>query len=566
VPTDHPTDDRLRIAVALLASAMMAAPLWVGRFLPLLDLPQHLAITTVLLRYDDPAWLLAAYFEPQRGEFTPYWAHYLALEWLGHLMPVDVAARAFLSLYVFALPWAAMALARALGRPPALGLFAIPLSLNANVYYGFIAYCWSVVALLWALALLARQLDAPRAARAAGLGLLAGALFFTHVQSFAFLLLAAAVLVVIERGGAASHPPEPPLALRQRDSGSRVALALVAMSRRALRAWPLAPATVALFLPWLYLATTTQPGTERYFPYLDDPRAKYEAPLERLAALPAAVAGSYQDGTDNWLLAAWAMAVAAAAWSARPDTHVAARGPDPPAAGREPHGTPARSAVALTVAAVACYFALPVSIQGQWNIAQRFAWTAALLLPCVVRATPRWLPAATLALAAATAANAAWHHARFDREAAPFDRALATLRPGARVLGLIYDSRGQVLERWPYLHFEQYAVVHGGGMAAHSFTANAPLPVRLRPRARGPEPRVWHPGEFRYDEHGRFFDFFLIRDPTGRQDVLRQFAPGSVDEVFRGGAWRVYRGRFDFKPRVIQLAPGDDSGKRMNRD
>ena len=539
MPTSHDTDDRLRIVVALLASAMMAAPLWVGRFLPLLDLPQHLAITTVLLRHDDPAWLLAGYFEPQRGELTPYWAHYLALEGLGHLMPVDAAARVFLTLYVFALPWAAMALARALGRPPALGLLAIPLSLNANVYYGFIAFCWSVVVLLWALALLARQLDAPRAARAAGLGVLAGALFFTHVQSFAFLLLAAAVLACVG---------EAPV------------------WRRTVRAWPLAPATLALFLPWLYLSTTTRAGTERYFPSLDHPGAKYEAPLERLAGFPAAVAGSYQDGTDDWLLAAWAVAFAAAAWSARPDTHVAARGPDAHAAGGEPHGTPARSAVALTAAAVACYFALPVSIQGQWNIAQRFAWIAVLLLPFVVRAAPRWLPGATLALAAATAANAAWHHARFDREAAPFDRALATLPPGARVLGLIHDPRGQVLERWPYLHFEQYAVVHGGGMAAHSFTANAPLPVRLRPRARVPEPRVWHPREFRYDEHGRFFDYFLVRDPTGGPDARGQFADGSADEVFRGGAWRVYRGRFDFQPRVVQPAPGDDSGKRMNRD
>ena len=523
MPTSHNTDDRLRIVVALLASAMMAAPLWVGRFLPLLDLPQHLAITTVLLRHDDPAWLLAPYFEPQRGEFTPYWAHYLALEWLGRVMPVDVAARVFLTLYVFALPWAAMALARALGRPPALGLFAVPLALNANVYYGFIAFCWSVVALLWALALLARQLDAPRAARAAGLGLLAGALFFTHVQSFAFLLLAAAVLACV---------------------GEEPAW------RRAVRAWPLAPATLALLLPWLYLSTTTRAGTERYFPSLEHPGAKYEASLERLAGFPAAVSGSYQDGTDDWLLAFWAVAVAAAAWSAR----------------RDPQGTPTRSTLALTVAAVACYFALPVSIQGQWNIAQRFAWIAVLLLPSIIPASPRWLPGATLALAAATATNAAWHHARFDREAAPFDRALATLPPGARVLGLIYDPRGQVLERWPYLHFEQYAVVHAGGMAAHSFTANAPLPVRLRARARVPEPRVWHPGEFRYDEHGRFFDHFLIRDPTGRQDVLRQLAAGSVDEVFRGGAWRVYRGRFDFQPRVIQPAPGDDSGKRMNRD
>ena len=370
---------------------MMAAPLWVGRFLPLLDLPQHLAITTVLLHHDDPAWQLAAYFEPQRSELTPYWAHYLALEGLGRVMPVDAAARVFLSLYVLALPWAAMALARALGRPPALGLFAIPLALNANFYYGFIAYCWSVVLLLWALALLARQLDDPRAARGAGLALLAAALFFTHVQSFAFLLLAAAILACV--GDAPAW-------------------------RRALRAWPLAPATLAIFLPWLYLSTTTHPGVERYFPSLEDPRAKYAAPLERLTGFPAAIAGSYRDGTDDWLLGAWAVAVAAAALAAR-----------------EPGERHARGVLALTVAALVCYFVLPVSIQGQWNIAQRFAWTVALLLPCLIRRPPRWLPAAILALSAATAANAAWHHVRFDREVGPFDRALAALpagRPRAR--------------------------------------------------------------------------------------------------------------------------------------
>jgi hypothetical protein len=534
VPRDAPPDDRLRVAAALAASAMMALPLWVGRYLPLLDLPQHLAITTILLHHGDPAWHLAAYFDPQRGELTPYWAHYLALEGLGRLMPVDVAARVFLSLYALALPWAAMALARALGRAPALGLLAAPLALNANLYYGFIAYCWSVVGLLWAVALLARQLDAPHGRRAAGLALLSCALFFTHVQSFAFLLLAAGVLVlvvVIERGGAAPHPPNPPRALRQRDSGSRAADALLAVSRRALRAWPLAPATLALFLPWLYLSTTTQPGRERYFPALDDPRAKYEAPLQRLTGLPAAVAGSYQDGTDDALLAAWAAVVVAATVAARV----------------RPVERPAWSAAALLVAALVCYFALPISIQGQWNIAPRFAWTAALLLPLLIPRAPRWLPAAAVALAGATAANAAWHHARFDREAGPFDRALAALPRGARVLGLIYDSRGRVLERWPYLHFAQYAVVDGGGMAAHSFTANAPLPVRLRPEARVPAPGVWRPDEFRYDAHGRSFDHFLVRDPTGRHDGERAFGGGAVDEVFREGAWRVYRGRTDLE-------------------
>jgi hypothetical protein len=500
VVTEEATSERLRIGSALLASALMAFPLWVGRFLPLLDLPQHLAITTVLLHHADPAWQLAPYFEPQRGELTPYWAHYLALEALGRVMSVNLAARVFLTLYVVALPWAAMALARALGRPALAGLFAIPLALNGNLYYGFIAYCWSIVVLLWAMALLARQLDQPTARRATGLAVLAAVLFFSHVQSFAFLLLSAGVLSLIGKE---------------------------AFWTRARRAWPLLPATLGIFLPWLYLSTTDRPGAERYFPPLDDPHATYGDPVSRFTGLADAVAGSFQDGSDGWLLAAWAIAVAGALVATRREGDAAAR----------------RPVIALAAAALACYFVLPVSIQGQWNISQRFAWTVALLVPLLVGRASRWIPPVVVVLSAATAANAGWHHFRFDREVGPFNRALAAIPPGSRVLGFMYDNRGQVLERWPYLHFEQYAVVRGGGVAAHSFTANAPLPVRLRPEARVAAPNVWNPGEFRYDRHRDFFDYFLVRVPAAKNEGPSILG---TKEVFRGGAWRVYKVYRDF--------------------
>jgi hypothetical protein len=113
------------------------------------------------------------------------------------------------------------------------------------------------------------------------------------------------------------------------------------------------------------------------------------------------------------------------------------------------------------------------------------------------------------------------------------------------VLGLIIDPTGDVLRRWPYLHFEQYAVVRGGGMAAHSFTANAPLPVRLRPEARVPAPALWFPHEFSQMAHGRYFDHLLVRERTGG-DLVRP-AASAWDEVFREGVWRVYRGRTDQK-------------------
>jgi hypothetical protein len=513
MPGPSPTSDRAAAVTALVGGALLSIPLWVGKYLPLLDLPQHLAIATVFLRHADPTWTLAPYYEPQPWELTPYWGHYVALVGLGRFMSVETAARVFLTLYVVALPFSAMALASALGRPARMGLLALPLALNANLYYGFIAYCASTVLLFWALALLARQVEAPSLPRAAGIAALAAAIFFTHVQSFAFLLLAAPLLAACG---------DAPL-------------------KRARRAWPLVPATLGLFLPWLYLSTTPQPGADRYFPALDETRSTYASTWERLVALPDSIAGSFQDRSDDALLMTWALAVGAAA--------LAGRGEAGPVSDRR--------ALALLLAAAACYFLLPLSIQGQWNISQRFAWLAALLLPLLARSAPRWIPSLVLSLAAATSANAAWHHRAFDREAAPFEKALAKVTPGAKVLGLVFETRGAVMERWPYLHFEQYAVVRGGGMAAHSFTANSPMPVRLRRAARVPAPEVWHPRTFDYDLHGEFFDYFLVRGTT--IDAIPLWSrPDAVVEVYRGRDWRVYRrlSEYDASPQQAPAPPG----------
>ena len=443
------------IAVALLASAMMAAPLWVGRFLPLLDLPQHLAITTVLLHHDDPAWQLAAYFEPQRGELTPYWAHYLALEWLGRVMPVDVAARVFLTLYVFALPWAAMALARALGRPPALGLLAIPLALNANLYYGFIAYCWSVVAA----AVGARPPGAPARCPARRRAPPAwrcspGRCSSPTCSRSPSCSWPRAVLACVG-DGPAWRRAAPRLAARPGDAGPVPALAVPehddAAGRGALLSAPRRSAGEV---------RVPAPASRR-----PSRRGRRLVPGRHRRLAARRLGDRRRRG---------------GAGAARPE-----RRRDDPAARRG--GRADRGGPRLLLRAAGLH---PGTVEHR--AALRLDRRAAAPLP----------PPA----AAALASRRDPRPVRRDggerglasrpvrpRGRCPFDRALATLPPGARVLGLIYDPRGQVLERWPYLHFEQYAVVRGGGVAAHSFTANAPLPVRLRPEARVPAPAVWRP-------------------------------------------------------------------------
>ena len=462
------------------------------------------------------------YFEPQPGELTPYWGHYVALVALGRFMTVDAAARVFLTLYVVALPFSAMALARALGRPARLGLLALPLALNAQP----LLRLHRLLREHGAPAVGARAPRAPgrgavRAPRGAGIAILAAAIFYTHVQSFAFLLLAAPILA------ACGDAPV----------------------KRALRAWPLLPATLGLFLPWLYLSTTPQPGADRYFPALDETRSTYASPWERLAGIP-----------DNSPARSRTEATTRCSRPGRWPWRGGDRGPRR-GRGRRPTGARPRS----------CW--RPSSATSSCPSRSRASGTSPSASPgwprssprCCSASAPRWIPAATLALAAATAANAAWHHVAFEREAAPFDRALATIPPGARVLGLVFDTRGQVMERWPYLHFEQYAVVRGGGMAAHSFTANSPMPVRLRRMARVPAPEVWHPGIPLRRCTREHFDYFLVR---GGAEGCRAGASGRTrsHEVLRGGVLARSTGDASARGLADNRTGGTTRGRQQRRD
>jgi hypothetical protein len=477
---------------------LLAAPFWVGRFVPLVDLPQHLAVAAVLRHHGDPTLGFGRFYEAQWTELTPYWTYYLALDGLSRLMPLDTASRVYLSLYALAVPWVGLAVCAAFGAPRWAGLLMAPLALNTNLYFGFVAYVTGVLLMLAALAVFLRFRTEPTRRRAAVLIALSAVLFFTHVQPFAFLLLAALLLAQVA--------PEP--------------------ASRARRFAPLlvfAPAVLALFAPWVYrefLAGRTADGAYN-FARLDEVRPQYHALSYMLTELVPSVAGAYQDGTDTLLFAAWAAVVALLlARSARPD------------------------ALRLAVLALLGYFAAPMAIQGQWNIAPRFAWIAALLAVAAIgdpgRALSRAGAALAVALTAATSLNAIQHHRRFDREADGFARILAALPPGQRVISLVYDTRSAVITQWPYVHFGQYALAFRGGAAGWSLAKSPPFPIRHRRPQDFPAPDPFHPEAFRPVEHGRHYDYALARfGPAER--VIFEGAVTPWVAVASGGPWRLWR-------------------------
>ena len=125
-------------------------PLWVPRFLPLLDMPDHLDAIAIWHRYHNDSWGYSKYYQLNLIPL-PYWGYFLPVHLLSYLMPIEIANKVYLSAYALLLPVSTAVLARQMGRSHWLALFSFPLVFNMNFSYGFITFCAGLVVLSFAL-------------------------------------------------------------------------------------------------------------------------------------------------------------------------------------------------------------------------------------------------------------------------------------------------------------------------------------------------------------------------------------------------------------------------------
>ena len=117
-------------------------------------------------------------------------------------------------------------------------------------------------------------------------------------------------------------------------------------------------------------------------------------------------------------------------------------------------------AATWTAMAIALYFCFPISIGWLWQLNERYAIAAALLVPLLLaprRGTRGAVPLlAVLALGVASAGLAARQARAFSREVDGFDRVISRAEPGRRLLALVYDRGSRAAKFVPYLHFGSY--------------------------------------------------------------------------------------------------------------
>ena len=560
--------DRLRALLFCGAVAWMVWPLWSTRFLPIEDLPQHLAAVRVLHDFHDARYAFEQYFELSLGR-TQYLAYYLIVHVLAYVLDLELANRVVMIACAAATPYALAYLLGALGKERALALFALPLTYNAHLILGFINFLMAIPAALWGLGLCVRQREAPQRWRAGLLACVATFCFFCHVVPFAFLLLGAALLsmsrdvrrmalrflplvpslligglwlaqspaghatlTAAQGGGAGPQAQYQPAAFALRDLPNWLTDVLHGPEGLQLLRGYLSLLALALLLGLIKLAFTRPwQRLEQRLAHQAGTVRQEEVHADGVAARVDGVAA--RSGGADTRADEGVRAVTRFARALVPGVECASL-----AAGR-------RSALAcllpLAPLAAAAYFVSPAGYDWIWPIAQRFPLLALYFVVPVLPTPPR---AATLLIALALLGLSIRQQILVQRAFSAFEReevgdlegALAAIPEGRRVCGLIWSRGSRHVKFSPFIHAVAYYQARKGGAVMFTFADFPPSPFRFREDNRPPRvpPRwEWLPQRVRHADL-QWYEYALVR---GGPDPCR----GRCDLRYQDGMWSVWQ-------------------------
>lgn len=500
---------------ALVTSSLV--PLWLVRYPPIEDLPQHLAAIRVLHSLHDPAFNLATYFELTLSR-TQYLAYYLVADLLAYPLGVRLANLVLVTAALVGTPYALRSLLRALGRDEKLALFALPLAYNAHLILGFFNFLAALPLALFGLSLAVRLRVRPTRGLALALCAVTFVCFYTHVVPFAFLGFGATLVALGDT--------------------------LRATSRRLL---PLVPGGLAA-LVWTRFAPAGQATATAAFGQEGvGPRPTFATASDALRDLPNWLTDVFQGERDVQLfIVMLALALFAIGLGARP----AARD-DAATTDQALRVVLTRRLGLLAPLALALYFVTPTGYDWIWPISARFPLLAILfvipVLPFPRGALGVLLAAAIAATSVATFVEAGERFVTFERdEVGELDQALAAIPPGRRVAGLIGDKYSTQAKFAPFLHYVAYYQADRGGAVMFTFADFPQSPFRFREDHRPPRvgPRwEWMPERVEPRRDLGWYEFVLVRGAAGRLDADRTL----YEPVFRGPHWSVWR-RLDAVP------------------
>ncbi len=505
------------------------APLWSARALPMVDLPQHLHLISVLHRLDDTTTLFPEVFA-RRPVLTPYLGYYYAVSALNWLMPLELANTVFLTLYVAGLPLSLAFLLASLKRPTWPALLAIPFAFGDSFGWGFVNYCSALPLAFLTCGFFVRALEATDAVRrrnhaiALALSLIAVLLF--HVQVFAFLGVALPMLLLMTAAG--SGP---------RDWRARVPAVLGVTPGVALFvAWvgfrAGQPAEIAPGQPW-----------KSWGPMLSAQNLSWKTFQQNRDEFLPTLANLVPDGSDQlavkvaFALAALAL-VGGLVLQRRPAGDVTLR-----------EGPVARFRIAgLALIALILFFALPFDIRGyMYYLNTRYAHLAAALLVCCVPVVaPGWSKrlvwgGALVGLLTAVPLVKAFR--AFDEDQRALEALASGARPKARVMGLVFNPMSRASTHPVFLHASTVIARLEGGLTNFSFALTPHSPLMYRQEPPPTFASEWRPDQMQWETQGRFYDHFVVRGVHPRQIFGPLLESQQLEIAAQSGDWFLVRTR-----------------------
>jgi len=182
---------KLERVALLLVFAMWAAHLlmiWIYRFVPSTDYPEWLLQANILAHYNEPAYGFAQWYEIVYAP-VPNGGFVLPTAFLAKLLPIEIAGKIVLSVYIIWLPLAVRSYVRTLHGSTSFWTISVLLLFNVSFTNGNIAFLIGTCIFFHLLSLGEKEQYEPTFFGVVGQVLLTAALFFAHAACAVVYLL-----------------------------------------------------------------------------------------------------------------------------------------------------------------------------------------------------------------------------------------------------------------------------------------------------------------------------------------------------------------------------------------
>ena len=182
----------LTFLLCLACAAVVATPLWLHRWLPIQDLPQHLATLRIVHEVHTAVAPTSHVYVTHLGS-TQYLLFYILGDLLSYVVDVRTAGLLIITGYMLGTVAALYRLLRTLGRDPRLSILVVPLLTNSQLLIGLIQFVIGIPLMLYGWSLAIETLRTKRRRTAIGLAVVALLVFYSHVVVFGVFGLGLAV-------------------------------------------------------------------------------------------------------------------------------------------------------------------------------------------------------------------------------------------------------------------------------------------------------------------------------------------------------------------------------------